>query len=166
MASPRLNKGRHSQIGHVYSITTVACGRRRLFADHEAAGIIASEIKGADRRGLTASLAWVLMPDHLHWLFQLQAGALSTLIQQFKARTAQSINQAQQRRGSVWQAGFHDHCVRNEESLETIARYLLENPIRAGLVSDLADYPYWWCAWQVEGDLQAAVDAERAPDRG
>ena len=122
-------------------------------------------MKVADGRGLTASLAWVLMPDHLHWLFQLESGSLSTLIQQFKAGTAQSINQTQQRRGSVWQAGFHGHCVRDERSLGKIARYLLENPIRAGLVSDIADYPYWWCAWQVEGDLQAAVGAERAADR-
>lgn len=166
MASPRLNKGRHSRVGHVYSITTVACGRRRLFADHEAARIILSEIEATDRLGLAASLAWVLMPDHLHWLFKLESDSLSSVMQQFKARTAQSINQARQRRGSVWQAGFHDHCVRDERSLGKIARYLLENPIRTGLVSDLADYPYWWCAWQVEGDLQAAVDAERAPDRG
>lgn len=163
MASPRLNKGRHSQVGHVYSITTVACGRRRLFADHEAARIIIQEIEAANRQGLSVSLAWLLMPDHLHWLFQLEYGSLSAVMQQFKACTAQSINQTQQRRGSVWQAGFHDHCVRGERSLGNTARYLLENPIRANLASDIADYPYWWCAWRIEDDLPVAME-KRSPE--
>jgi putative transposase len=165
MASPRLNKGRHSHVGHVYSITTVACGRHRLFTDHEAARIVRSEIEAVDRSGLSVSLAWVLMPDHLHWLFQLKSGSLSALMQQFKARTAQSINRIRKSRGTVWQAGFHDHCVRDERSLDNIARYLLENPIRAKLVSDIADYPYWWCAWRVEDDIPVAVDANRPAEK-
>jgi putative transposase len=165
MASPRLNKGRHSQVGHVYSITTVACGRRRLFSDHGAARIIISEIEATDRQGLSVSLAWVLMPDHLHWLFQLESGSLSALMQQFKARTAQSINRMRKSRGNIWQAGFHDHWVRDEGSLEKIARYLLENPIRANLVSNIADYPYGWCTWQVEDDLPVTMGAKRSPER-
>jgi hypothetical protein len=39
--------------------------------------------------------------------------------------------------------GFYDHVLRAEEDRAAVIRYLLENPIRAGLVRNLLEYPYW-----------------------
>ena len=147
MASPRLLKGRHSSVGAFYSITTVSHGRRRLFEDPATASLVATEIAATDRHGLSSTLAWVLMPDHLHWLCSLESGSLGALVQRFKMRSAQAINRTRHCHGAVWQAGFHDHRVRDEISLRNVARYLLENPIRAGLVSAIEEYPHAWCAW-------------------
>ena len=150
MASPRLNLGRYSRIGHIYSITTVACRRRPVLTTEAAAGTIRTELQSCDNLGLSTSLAWVLMPDHLHWLFQLDSGSLSAIVQRLKARTALAFNRASNCRGSLWQAGFHDHCIRSEESLGNVALYLLHNPIRAGLTERIDDYPHWWCVWDLE----------------
>ena len=147
MASPRLLKGRHSSVGAFYAITTVARGRHPLFESPAMVGIVATEIEATDEIGLSSTLAWVLMPDHLHWLLSLESGSLSALVQRFKMRSAQAINRSLDRRGSVWQAGFHDHRVRDERVLLNVARYLLENPIRAGLASVIGEYPHAWCAW-------------------
>ena len=145
MSSPRLLKGRRSIIGNCYCITTVTAGRRRLFADDVRAGLLVDEMRGARNGWAVSSLAWVLMPDHLHWLFRLESGTLSGHMQRFKMLTAQAINRQTEAKGAVWQPGFHDHCIRDERSLARIARYLVENPVRAGLVRKVEDYPYWHC---------------------
>ena len=154
MPSPRLLIGRRSILGHYYAITTIASDRRPLFlhADHVEA--VAKEIAASDERGDVSTLAWVLMPDHLHWLFRLDSGMLSGTIQKMKMRSARTINRTGQRHGPVWQPGFHDHCIRDERSLQRHARYLVENPLRAGLVDRIEDYPHLWCAWTCESDAR------------
>lgn len=49
--------------------------------------------------------------------------------------------------GPLWQNGFHDRAIRNESDLLPAARYVIANPIRAGLVSSVCDYPYWNAKW-------------------
>ena len=145
MSSPRLLKGRRSIIGNCYCVTTVTAGRRRLFADGVHASLVVDRMMDTEDGSVVSSLAWVLMPDHLHWLFRLESGTLSGHMQRFKMLTAQAINRQTEAKGAVWQAGFHDHCIRDECSLVTVARYLVENPVRAGLVRRVEDYPYWRC---------------------
>jgi putative transposase len=47
----------------------------------------------------------------------------------------------------VWQRGFYDRAIRKEEDLLAVARYIVANPLRAGLVSQLSDYPFWDAVW-------------------
>lgn len=51
------------------------------------------------------------------------------------------------RRGPVWQRGFHDHALRREEDLRAVACYIVGNPLRAGLVQHVGDYPLWDTIW-------------------
>jgi len=49
----------------------------------------------------------------------------------------------------VWQDGYHDHGLRHDEEYVTRVRYVLENPLRAGLAASVEDYPFtilpdWW----------------------
>jgi hypothetical protein len=44
--------------------------------------------------------------------------------------------------GASWQKDFFDHIIRKEERLSTHVRYILDNPVRKGLVSDCQDYPF------------------------
>ena len=147
MSSPRLLKGRRSQVGDYYAVTTNAQGRKAVFRDPSSANAVISEIHRSQECGDIESLAWVLMPDHLHWLFCLRSSGLSAVVQKMKCRSANSINRALNRHGIVWQAGFYDRRVDSEESLHCQARYMIENPLRAGIVSSIEEYPYWWCAW-------------------
>jgi len=93
-------------------------------------------------------LCWVLMPDHMHVLLALgQAESLSRLIQRGKCVTAGIANEGEGRGGPVWMTGFHDRGVRCEAALLPLARYLIANPVRAGLVQRVTEYPYWDCVW-------------------
>jgi len=47
----------------------------------------------------------------------------------------------------VWQPGFHDHALRKEEDVRAVARYVVANPLRAGLVQRIGDYPHWNAIW-------------------
>ena len=93
-------------------------------------------------------LCWVLMPDHWHGLLQLKEGeCLQRQVLLIKSHTAKASNRAQSRTGSVWARAFHDRALRRDEDLFKAARYLVANPVRAGLVSRVADYPYWDAIW-------------------
>jgi putative transposase len=94
------------------------------------------------------SHAWVLMPDHLHWLFRLgERLELSRLAQQFKSRSAIAVNRFRQVSTPVWQPGFYDHQLRRERDLAAQARYIVGNPIRRGICGRIEDYPYCWSRW-------------------
>ncbi|MEY3808223.1 MAG: hypothetical protein RI893_1199 [Pseudomonadota bacterium] len=102
----------------------------------------------SDEENQLESLAWVIMPDHLHWLFQLQESqSLSQITQLLKGRSAYKINHYLQRQGSIWDRAFHDHGLRKDEDIKNIARYIVANPLRAKLVKTLNDYPMWDAAW-------------------
>uniref|UniRef100_UPI0019818A60 REP-associated tyrosine transposase n=1 Tax=Pseudomonas viridiflava TaxID=33069 RepID=UPI0019818A60 len=89
----------------------------------------------------------VVMPDHFHWLIDLKRGSLSDLMQRTKSLSARAVNLAADRTGSLWQQGFHDRALRREEDLVKIARYVVANPLRAGLVQKFGDYPLWDAIW-------------------
>ena len=93
-------------------------------------------------------LAWVLMSDHAHWLIQLgETEGLESLVSRLKGNSARKANAALGRRGPVWQRGFFDRALRSDDDLQVVARYVIANPLRAGLVQRIGDYPYWNAAW-------------------
>ncbi|HEY1102447.1 MAG TPA: transposase, partial [Burkholderiaceae bacterium] len=147
MASPRLTLGRVSIPGQVYAVTTIASARRPLFRAAVNARIVIDALRESDRRRCTSTLAWVVMPDHLHWLFLLRQGTLADCMRGMKASAGKAINRHNGAAGPVWQAGYHDHAIRTEESLHASARYIVHNPVRAGLCQHPADYPHAWCRW-------------------
>jgi REP element-mobilizing transposase RayT len=92
--------------------------------------------------------ACCLMPDHLHWLMQLREGyTLSQVVGFVKSSTSRALNLRYLHSGRVWVDGFHDHAIRREERLRDCARYIIANPVRAGLVERPGDYPLWDAAW-------------------
>lgn len=139
--------GRHSCNGAIYTITAVIRGRAPLLADASNATVVMQELARCEAEQRVDNLAWVVMPDHVHWLFQLREGALGTSVQAFKSRVARRLNETRMSSGPVWQAGYYDHRARHDEDLAAQARYLVANPLRRGLVARLEDYPYWYCRW-------------------
>ena len=138
----RLRAGRYSQAGRIYLVTTVTRHRRPVFRSLPAARCLIRTLQEEQRRGRADTLAFVVMPDHLHWLLQLAGPAdLSQVIQAVKSVTAHRIG------GKIWQDGFHDHALRKDENLLKTARYIVANPLRAGLVTRLGDYPHWDAIW-------------------
>ncbi|WP_220813944.1 REP-associated tyrosine transposase [Pseudomonas paralcaligenes] len=143
----RLRRGRYSEAGRFYLLTTVTAGRVPLFADFFLGRVLVQEMRLAEEQTLLRSLCWVVMPDHLHWLIELDGESLERVMQQVKSRSAKQINQRRGIVGDVWQKGFHDHALRHEEDVLDIARYVVANPLRAGLVERVGDYPLWDAVW-------------------
>jgi REP element-mobilizing transposase RayT len=86
------------------------------------------------------TLAACLMPDHLHWLFQV-TNDVSARVSRFKSVSTR-ISWRHGQSGALWQRTFHDRILRDERELLDTARYITENPVRARLVERIADYPY------------------------
>jgi REP element-mobilizing transposase RayT len=109
--------------------------------------MVVHAFRDAEHDGLVASLAWVVMPDHFHWLFELKAGSLNELMKRVRGRSAIEINRAKGTEGRVWQKGYHDRAVRYDDDVIAIARYIIANPLRAGIVRRVGDYPLWDAIW-------------------
>ncbi|WLG52465.1 transposase [Pseudomonas sp. FP1742] len=146
-ASHRLRIGRYAEQNRIYLLTANTLGREPVFKDYTLGRKVVHQFRQAQSEGFADSLAWVVMPDHFHWLVQLQKGSLGQLMCQAKSLSTRSINAATGRTGSLWQQSFHDHVLRQEESLVRVARYVVANPLRAGLVEKLGDYPLWDAIW-------------------
>lgn len=142
-----LRRGRHSQVGMTYLLTAVLAGRQQHFTCLHAGRLVVGELRSAHEEGLVCSLAWVVMPDHLHWLVELRQGSLSELMRRVKSNSGRAINRQLGISGRLWQDGYHDRAMRREEDLQAVARYIVANPLRAGLVQRVGDYPLWDAVW-------------------
>ncbi|MFJ2427309.1 REP-associated tyrosine transposase [Pseudomonas sp. NPDC087804] len=146
-SSHRLRTGRYCEQNRIYLLTANTLGREPIFKDYRLGRLVVHQFRKAQEEGFAESLAWVVMPDHFHWLIQLQKGSLGQLMCEAKSLSTRSINNATGRTGSLWQQSFHDHALRKEEDLVKLARYVVANPLRAGLVEKLGDYPLWDAVW-------------------
>lgn len=136
-----LRKGRWSCPGQIYHITTCTRQRQPIFQDFDNARKLINVLGREALSGTVSTLAFVVMPDHLHWLMQLHKHELSTVVGRLKSLSSRWIGLP------VWQSGFHDHALRSEENIRSIARYIIANPVRAGLVKDVRYYPHWDAIW-------------------
>ena len=121
-----------------------------MFRDFAIASIVAREIRAADVGGHWRGIAWVVVPDHVHLLLELREASLPRAVGWLKGRTSRLIGLRRLAPGPVWQDGFHDHAVRREEDIRTLARYVCANPIRDGIVTTLRDYPFRGACWTGE----------------
>ena len=89
-----------------------------------------------------AILAYCLMPDHVHLLVEGLANRsdLRRFMRIAKQRSA--CQYSRQMGGRLWQEGYHDRVLRPEDDVRLHARYVLQNPVRAGLVEDVNTYKH------------------------
>ncbi|MFF7708738.1 REP-associated tyrosine transposase [Pseudomonas sp. NPDC007930] len=144
--STHLRRFRTAEVGRLYCLTFVTHQRRRLFSNWPSAKPVIDALKQAQAEGKGQSLAWVVMPDHVHWLVRLQARALSELARKLKSRATVGLR-ARGVTGPVWQDGYYDQAIRNLADAVDHARYIVLNPVRAGLVSSVRFYPMWDSIW-------------------
>ena len=143
----RLRTGRASETGRINLLTAVVKDHKPTFSNFHMARLLINELRRTQSEGFVKSLAWVVMPDHFHWLIELQNASLATIMQRTKSRSGRVINAACERNDHFWQQGYHDRAIRYDEDLASVARYVVANPLRAGLVKRLGDYPHWDAIW-------------------
>jgi len=93
----------------------------------------------------------VVMPDHVHLIFTpminleaMEVNSLAEITDAIKGASSHKINKVLRRGGRLWQPESFDHVLRSSENLDAKIAYLLENPVRAGLVDEWTDYPWLW----------------------
>lgn len=139
-----LRLGRCSLPNHAYLLTTVCANRARRFDDFDNARLVSRAMCVPTLWCDARLVSWVLMPDHWHGLVVLgQEATLAHLMRVAKGRSSRAIGSA----GRLWSPGYFDRALRSDEELRVAARYVVANPLRAGLVARLGDYPYWGSEW-------------------
>jgi REP element-mobilizing transposase RayT len=106
----------------------------------EIASLVESAILHFDGRRYRI-LAWCLMPNHVHVLFEVMDGrSLSDIVGNWKSFTAHRANARLGRTGRFWHADYFDRFMRNDEHLSQTIEYVEQNPVKAGLVARASDW--------------------------
>jgi len=146
MSSPKLRIGRVVEPGACYVVTTITINRMPILRGH-AARCVADELTQRESEGLVQNISWVVMPDHLHWLFELRCKSLALPVQKMKTHSARRIGALSGDIGAIWQGGYYDHRVRAFEDLRAQAFYIQQNPLRSGLVVSGESFEHAWCRY-------------------
>ena len=125
-----------------YFLTFCTLDRRTTFRDAAAVDRALAQFRRTTRSWSFAILAYCFMPDHVHLLIEGATPAAD--LRRVAKRLKQGSGQAWKfRTGSrLWQEGYYDRVLRPGEDPKAVARYIIENPVRAGLVAHPSQYPY------------------------
>ena len=104
--------------------------------------------------------ALVVMPDHVHMIFipmvdirRSEVFSLARITKAIKGASSHLINRQRGGAGRVWQEESFDRVLRASEKLEEKVAYILDNPVRMGLVPAPQEYPWLWVAPELEPSL-------------
>jgi len=93
-------------------------------------------------------LAWCVMPNHVHVVFQpSKEDDLPGILHAWKSFTGVEINRRLSRSGALWQKEYYDHLIRDGEQLNRAIRYTAENPAKAGM----KNWPYVYVSAEAFG---------------
>ena len=125
-----------------YVVTTVTLNREPIFKESKAGDILLEAILFGRRRQWYYLLSFVIMPDHMHLIIIPRDRNISECLKSIKGFSARRINSVFDRRGSVWQNGFYDYILDNEEKVLSRMKYIENNPVRKGIVTRPENYHY------------------------
>lgn len=135
----RLGRRRVRLPGRAYVVTWMTRERQRCFEDLALARRVVGAMRELEESGRIRSMAWVLMPDHLHWLVQPEGrGELDAGLDALRRATAGT---------DLWAPEFHVEAVPETDDIRQVSRDIVANPLRWGLAESLADYPHWDAIW-------------------
>ena len=128
---------------HRYALRFATHARHRLFADAAVAEAARWQIVRTSELEGFALLAYCFMPDHVHLVVEgvHETSDLKHFAKLAKQRVTFAL-QTQHGIAAVWQEGYYERVLRSDEATDIVVRYVLENPVRAGLVRLAEEYPH------------------------
>jgi putative transposase len=139
----RLDAELYATAGSVGYFTVCAYRRSSPFTAPELNDAVIAVLLQECQRMDMDLYAYCLMPDHLHILIgpRKDGSSMLAFVDQFKGKsTRESWSHGWQ--GKLWQRRSYDHLVRRTEDLQPVAQYVLDNPVRRGVVDRRDDYPW------------------------
>lgn len=131
----------YADSGNVFAVTICVKPRRSAFVASRTNEQLISEMKNLQEEGFWGVYLFCIMPDHLHLVVSPGAQGLSEAIKRLKGRMATWWRLHGDGK-PLWQKGYFDHRLRSEEGFDDKCQYVMQNPVRAGLVSDTETYPW------------------------
>ncbi len=139
-------------VGYPHHITQRGNNRELVFLDDQDRLIYTDLLKHYTQKFQVDIWAYCLMPNHVHLLAVPQeSGALSLGIGRTNQVYTRYVNRKYLRSGRVWQNRFYSCIVDSDEYLWSVARYIENNPVKAGLVSTAAEYLWSSARFHLEG---------------
>lgn len=129
----------------VYFVTCVTYQRQPIFASAECVLLWRTTLRAVQRLHPFQMQAYVFLPDHLHLLIRLQEGTqISRLMQSAQWNYTRNHKRFYGITSSVrlWQRGFWDHVIRDEQDWEHHLNYIHYNPVKHGYVSEPGEYEH------------------------
>jgi REP element-mobilizing transposase RayT len=115
--------------------------RRQVFAKPANASAVVDCLRKTSEKFRAKVFAYCVMPDHVHLLSCTPGGiGFDTFVNVQAGGRLRAHGRG--RVGQVWQPRYYDHALRGYESLSTLALYIWGNPVRAGMVDAIGDYPW------------------------
>jgi putative transposase len=139
-----------------YFVTVATYQRERWFTEPALTRVCIEDLHLACRTEGFVLEAFCFMPDHVHVLVSTEESRnLIRLVHRFKQRTGWwfrnrygagglKASPTADRRPTLWQRSFYDHVLRRDEDEPGVVRYILENPVLAGLAPCVGEYPFAW----------------------
>ena len=138
--------------GGIYFFTIALQNRQaRYLIDY--IGDLRAAYRHTQERYPFETLAFTVLPDHLHWVMQLPAGdkdysrRIASLKSGFSRRLPDFLRapndwSVHKREAGIWQRRFWEHRIRDERDLQNHVFYTYYNPVKHGLVAQVCDWPY------------------------
>ncbi len=146
-----------------YFVTACTLDRRKAFVTKDFCDECRIELSAGCVTFGFITRAYCFMPDHIHILTEAirEDSALAEFIAMWKQRTGFAWRKYSGSR--LWQRGYWERMLRSEEHVLPIARYVVENPVRAGLVTDAKAYPWVGSDTHSVDDILAAAQMDLRP---
>jgi REP element-mobilizing transposase RayT len=113
--------------------------------DARIAAIVAAALRHFDGSRYRL-ITWVVMPNHVHVLFEVGSTPMAKIVQGWKRHTAREANKLLGQNGAFWQPDYWDTYMRDDEHQQRTIRYIRNNPVKAGLAASPDDWPWSWNA--------------------
>jgi putative transposase len=132
---------------HAYHVRVATWDRVPSFADAGTVRLVSNRLLQHASMQEFNVISYCFMYDHVHALVIgcSESSDLRAYMKAWKQETAYLFARMTRRR--LWQPGYFDRVLRDDESTRSVARYIMENPLRAGLATRVGEYPHAWCVW-------------------
>lgn len=154
-----LRKGRKSIHGKAYFITINTLRREKILLCGSYFNLIKDTLFWLENNGYIHLNCFVLMPDHIHFVFELIGNKnLGEIVKSFKIFTTKKSRETGLREGKLWERAFFDHRIRTNGRFKQIIYYCYNNPAKFLKESELNDYPFWYCKPGIWNEIEKELD--------
>jgi putative transposase len=142
--------------GGTYFFTVVTWNRRPILTHAESRELLRTAWREVNQRLPFTTLAICLLPDHLHCVWSLPEGDANyamrwreikrlfsrQYIRRFELEDKRNASRVKRNEAAIWQRRFWEHTLRDEADLQRHVDYIHYNPVKHGLVKNVADWPW------------------------